>query len=322
MERVGVIMPTKELLSLFPVFDAIFTEENLSRAAEKLGVSQSAVSQSLARLRQLTDDELFESTGRGMRPTPRALLMIGHVRAALAEAYAVARPVALDLTTLSRTFNIDAGAGYDCILVPLLFRAIEAEAPRVRLNITSIRALDPSHALRSGEVDIAFDFLQPTTPGIRCQSLAPSPAVVITRKGHPACASGLDQITYLAARHAQLNWTRPIGASGLTMELQRIGHNLNVAVSLPTLPGLGATVAATDLLATISEAAARYLSAHYAIVIHQIPLPLPHAQFYQCWHERFEADPAHGWLRALIVRACTSDEVAPDFRGNRHTKCT
>lgn len=303
-------MPTKELLSLFPVFDAIFTEENLSRAAEKLGVSQSAVSQSLARLRQLTDDELFESTGRGMRPTPRALLMIGHVRAALAEAYAVARPFTLDLTTLNRTFSIDAGAGYDCILVPLLLREVEAEAPQVRLNITSIRALDPSHALRSGEVDIAFDFLRPTTQGIRCQSLAPSPAVVITRKGHPVCASGLDQATYLAARHAQLNWTRPIGASGLSIELQRIGYNLNVTVSLPTLSGLGATVAATDLMATISEAAARYIGEHYAIAIHPVPLTLPHAQFYQCWHERFDEDPAHAWLRTLIARACSSRVAA------------
>lgn len=302
-------MPTKELLSLLPVFDAIFTEENLSRAAEKLGVSQSAVSQSLARLRQLTNDELFESTGRGMRPTPRALLMIGHVRAALAEAHAVARPRSLDLSTLNRTFNIDAGAGYDCILIPLVLREMAAEAPQVRLNVTSIRAMDPSHALRSGEIDIAFDFLRPAAPGISCQSLAPSPAVVISRKDHPICMTGLDEPTYLTARHAQLNWARPVGASGLALELQRIGRSVDVMVSLPTLSGLGATVAATDLIATTSEAAARYLCEHYPLAVHPLPLNLPQAQFYQCWHERSNEDPAHAWLRALIARVCAASRI-------------
>ena len=242
-------MPTKELLSLFPVFDAIFTEENLSRAAEKLGVSQSAVSQSLARLRQLTDDELFESTGRGMRPTPRALLMIGHVRAALAEADAVARPLALDLSTLNRTFHVDVGAGYDCIIVPLIFPDIEAEAPQVRINVTSLRAVDPSHALRSGEVDIAFDFMAPTAHGIRCQSLGPSPAVVIARKEHPLAAQGLDQAAYFAARHAQLTWTRPAGPSGLALELQRIGRSVRLN---PGSSRFGATGAATG--STVSGA--------------------------------------------------------------------
>lgn len=211
-------MPTKELLSLFPVFDAIFTEENLSRAAEKLGVSQSAVSQSLSRLRLLTKDELFESTGRGMRPTPRAILMIPHVRAALAEAQAVATPADLDLSVLNRTFNVDIGAGYDCMLVPLIYREVEAQAPLVKLNVTSIRAVDPSNALRSGEVEIAVDFMRPTSHGIRSQSLPSSPAVVIARKDHPVLARGLDQASYFGARHAQLNWTRPAGPSGLALE--------------------------------------------------------------------------------------------------------
>jgi DNA-binding transcriptional LysR family regulator len=304
-------MPTKELLSLFPVFDAIYSEENLSRAAEKLGVSQSAVSQSLARLRQLTSDELFLSTGRGMRPTPRAILMITHVRAALAEAQAVARPKELDLATLSRTFNIDVGAGYDCIMVPLIFREIEREAPHVRLNISSIRAVDPSNALRTGDIDVAFDFMPPTAQEIRCQSLAPSPAVVIARTEHPALVGGLDEKTYFAARHAQLNWSRPEATSGLALELRRIGRNVNVVVTLPTLSGLGATVAVSDLLATISEGAARYLVDRHPLAVHPLPLKLANAQFFQCWHERFDNDPGHVWLRELIARVCATARTYP-----------
>ena len=245
-----------------------------------------------------------------MRPTPRAMLMITHVRAALAEAQAVARPMALDLMTLRRTFTVDAGAGYDCIMVPLIFREIEAQAPLVRLNVTSIRAVDPSNALRSGEVDIAFDFMPPTQPGIRCQSLAPSPAVVIARAGHPVVAQGLDQAKYFAARHAQLNWSRPVGASGVALELQRIGRSVNVVVTVPTLAGLGATIAASDLIATTSAAAARHLAELYPISVHPLPVSLTSAQFYQCWHERFDEDPAHTWLRELIARVCAASRIA------------
>jgi len=304
-------MPTKELLALFPVFDAIFTEENLSRAAEKLGVSQSAVSQSLARLRQLTADELFQSTGRGMRPTPRAMLMIHHVRAALAEAQAVARPQSLELSTLERTFHVDVGAGFDCILVPLIFQEVDAQAPRVKLNITSLRAIDTSNALRSGDVDIAFDFMPPTAAGIRFQSIAPSPVVVIARQDHPQLTQGLNESQYLSMRHAQLNWHRTAGPSGIALELLRTGRSVNIAVSLPTLCGLGATIATSDLIATISESAALYLSPRYPIAIHRLPLSLPDAQLYQCWHERFDQDPAHAWLRALVGRVSVTARTEP-----------
>ena len=104
-------MSDRELLALIPVFDAIMSEGNLSRAAERLGVTQSAVSQALARLRKLTSDPLFESHGRGVRPTPRALEIADHARAALMHASAAFTPKTLDIASLKRTFVIDFGAG-------------------------------------------------------------------------------------------------------------------------------------------------------------------------------------------------------------------
>ena len=97
-------MSDRELLALIPVFDAIMSEGNLSRAAERLGVTQSAVSQTLARLRKLTSDPLFESHGRGVRPTPRALEIADHARAALMHASAAFTPKTLDIANLKRTF--------------------------------------------------------------------------------------------------------------------------------------------------------------------------------------------------------------------------
>ncbi len=103
-------MPAREMLTLIPVFDAVLTEGSISRAAMRLGVTQSAVSQSLARLRKLAGDELFEATGRGVRPTPRALVMARHLQAALAEVNEAFSPKEIELTTLNRTFVLDIGA--------------------------------------------------------------------------------------------------------------------------------------------------------------------------------------------------------------------
>ncbi len=293
-------MTTKELLGLLPVFDAIFVEGNLSRAAERLGVSQSAVSQSLARLRHITSDELFQSTGRGMRPTPRALLMVRHVRASLAEAAMAAMPRDVDLAKLERTFTIDIGAGFDALLVPGLYSQVTRQAPLVKLDIVNTRAGDPANALRAGEIELALDFAPSTAPGIRSKSVLPSPMVVITRQAHPELASALTEAQYFSLKHVTVNWARSIAPNGIALELMRMGREVRSALSVPTLFALGAVVASTDLVATVSRAAANQLAQRFSIAVHDLPFSMPPAQLYQLWHSRFDDDPGHQWLRLVI----------------------
>ena len=151
-------MPAREMLPLIPVFDAIFTEGNITRAAERLGVTQSAVSQSLARLRKLTHDDLFEPTGRGMRPTPRALAMARHLQKALAEVDAAVSPKEIDVATLQRTFVLDIAAGFDALVLPPLYAELVARAPRVQLLVSNTRGADLHTELKFGETELAFDF--------------------------------------------------------------------------------------------------------------------------------------------------------------------
>jgi DNA-binding transcriptional LysR family regulator len=117
-------MAAREALTLVPVFEAVLSERSLSRAAARLGVTQSAVSQALGRLRKLTGDELFERTGRGVRPTPRALEMANHIHAALNHVSTAFTPKTLDIGTLERTFVLDIGAGFDALILPLLVAEI------------------------------------------------------------------------------------------------------------------------------------------------------------------------------------------------------
>ena len=122
-------MLNREMLTLIPVFDAILSEGSLSRAADRLGVTQSAVSQALARLRKLANDELFENTGRGVRPTPRAQEMARHVYAALAQVNEAFTPRDIDLAKLERTFILDVGGGFDALVLPPLLPVVQREAP-------------------------------------------------------------------------------------------------------------------------------------------------------------------------------------------------
>ena len=151
-------MLNREMLALIPVFDAILSEGSLSRAAERLGVTQSAVSQALARLRKLANDELFENTGRGVRPTPRALEMASHVYAALAQVNEAFTPKDLDIAKLERTFVLDIGGGFDALILPPLLGEINRTAPGLRLLVSNTRGGDLTKELKYGETELAFDF--------------------------------------------------------------------------------------------------------------------------------------------------------------------
>src|SRR5262245_46830178 len=202
----GRPMSDRELLALIPVFDAILSECNLSRAAERLGVTQSAVSQALARLRKLTGDPLFESHGRGVRPTPRALEMASHARAALTHANAAFTPKTLDIASLKRTFVLDIGGGFDAFMLPVFYELLARQAPGIRCVVRNTRGSDILNDLKYGETELAFDFQPTDSEGIRCERLGSGQAIVITRPNHPALANGLTKKLYLALSHTTLLW--------------------------------------------------------------------------------------------------------------------
>lgn len=299
-------MPTREFLSLLPAFQAIYDERNLSRAAEKLGVTQSALSQSLAKLRLLTSDELFRSTGRGVRPTPRAEQMISHVRAVLAEVDAVARPHLLDLSALERTFAIDAGIGLDILLLPGVYGPLRRAAPGAKLKLCCPRKGDPANVLQSAEVDLVIDFLPPTASGISFQPILTSPTVVISRADHPLVEAGLTESRYWAADHATLDWLRTAGPSWLALELARLGSRVHSAVEVANLASLASIVASSDLIATVTEAIAKDLCTRFPLAVHNLPVPIRPLTLYLVWHERFENDTAHTLLRTLFARSASA----------------
>jgi DNA-binding transcriptional LysR family regulator len=294
-------MSDRELLALIPVFDAIISEGNLSRAAERLGVTQSAVSQALARLRKLTNDPLFESHGRGVRPTPRALEMAGHARAALTHANAAFTPKTLDIANLKRTFVLDIGGGFDALILPKLYKVLAKSAPGVQCLVSNTRGGDLLNELKYGETELAFDFQPTDAEGISSERLGEDTPVVVARPGHPALKQGLTKALYLQLPHVALAWTRSTVSSGVALELGRMGLETKIAMSVPTVTAVGALVASSDLIATMSRYAARALSGLHQLEQHPLPFRMPPLAFYLLWHERFDDDAGHRWLRGSII---------------------
>lgn len=293
-------MSDRELLALIPVFDAILSEGSLSRAAERLGVTQSAVSQALARLRKLTNDPLFESHGRGVRPTPRALEIADHARAALTHANAAFTPKTLDVASLKRTFVIDIGGGFDALMLPVLYKTLERTAPGVRCVVSNTRGADLFSELKHGETELALDFQPTDAEGIRCERLGDDTAVAIARPKHPALKQGLTKALYTQLPHVALVWTRSTVSSGVALELARLGMQIKVAISAPTIMALGALVASSDLIATTSRYTARALGEVYRLEQHPLPFRMPPLVFYLLWHVRLDEDAGHRWLRSVM----------------------
>jgi DNA-binding transcriptional LysR family regulator len=130
-------LTAREILTLAPVFEAVLSERNLSRAATRLGVSQSAVSQALSRLRKLTGDALFGARGAACGRHPVPLRWPTSIHAALNHVSTAFAPKAVDIGTLKRTFVLDIGAGFDALIMPLLVAEVAQKAPRVRLVVSN-----------------------------------------------------------------------------------------------------------------------------------------------------------------------------------------
>jgi DNA-binding transcriptional LysR family regulator len=177
--------------NLLLTLDAVLTEGSVAGAARRLGLSPSAMSRALARLRETTGDPLLVRAGRGLVPTPRAQQLRQHVPQLVLDAEAVLRPAEkLDIQTLKRTFRLRTREGFAETYGPALINRAAAEAPQVRLCFLQ-KPNKESAALREGTVDLETGVVGPTTsPELRAQTLFRDRYVGVIRQDHPLAARG------------------------------------------------------------------------------------------------------------------------------------
>lgn len=297
---------TRPDLNLLLTLDVLLAEGNVARAARRLGLSASAMSRSLARLRETTGDPLLVRAGRGLVPTPRAIELRERTGPALREAEALLRPAErLDLARLERTFTLRTRDGFVETFGAALIARVAAEAPGVCLRFTPKPDKDNA-PLRDGSVDLETGVVgQSTGPEMRAQALLRDRFVGVVHAGHALARGRVTAARYAKAGHAVVA-RRPGHRGSIDEALDALGLQRRVVTMVDSFAGALALARDTDLVATVPEAHTARLRA--GMKTFALPLALPDFTVSLLWHPRMHADAAHRWLRECVREVCV---VAP-----------
>lgn len=283
-------------LNLFRVFAMVCRERNLTRAAEQLHISQSAVSHALARLREQMNDALFVREAQGVTPTPLALRILPAVQDALALFERVARHTeafdpARDISRLTLAMNDEI----EPLLLPNIAQAVRQRLPAAVVSSVRVDRATMKADLASGLLDFAIDVAHAADDELKHTPLTRDRFVVAS-----SAAAAIDMQAYLGGRHVTVS-SRRRGRSIEDWELARLGHRRQVLARCQHYASAWALVAASDLLLTIPENLAHALNATVAVHLHRLPVPLPPVELHLYWHRDRERDGAHSWLRELLI---------------------
>ena len=296
-------MPKPDL-NLLVTLEALLAEGSVARAARRLRLSPSAMSRALARLRDTMGDPLLVRAGRGLVPTPRALELRERVAQLVQDAEGVLRPAqALDLERLVRTFTVRTREGFVENFGPTLIARVSAQAPGVRLCFVH-KSNKESTPLRDGSVDLDTGVVSEATgPELRTQALFRDRFVGVVRTGHLLSRGRVTPARYAAGRHISVS-RRGLARGPIDQALKPFALERDIATIVSSFSSALALARATDLIASVPERHTTNLRAG----MHAFPLPCaaPEITVSLLWHPRLDADPAHRWLRSLVLDACAA----------------
>lgn len=297
-------------LNLLTALEALLAEGSVAGAARRLGLSESAMSRTLARLRNATGDPLLVRAGRDMVPTPRALELASRVSGLAEEVRSVLRPAdaALDLAHLARTFTLRANESFVEAFAARLVAAVAAAAPSVRLSFAPKPDKDVA-PLREGLIDLEIGVMGETGPEVRVQTLYRDHFVGVARDGHPLLSEGPITPERFAALGHVMTSRRGRAVSPVDAALAALGFARQVIAVVPSFPAALAVVAASDLISVVPASYLDAIEARPAAIragVRSFPLPVTTAAITvsQLWHPRMDADPAHRWLRGVVLETC------------------
>ncbi len=296
-------------LNLFTVFECIYTEGSVTRASQKLHLTQPAISHALARLRLMFDDPLFVRQGHTMVSTPLARNIIEPVRLALrALEVTLLDAGKFDAALATNQFNLALRDVLESTVLPPLLKSITTLAPHINLAANQVERRELVGELAAGTLDLAIDMLLPLPNEIRRQKIVQDTTVVVLRKDHPALQGGaLDLGTYLQGEHI-LASSRRKGMGLEDFELSRLGLSRNIRLRCQHYFAACRVVSQTDLLLTMPEGYARIANQQFDNQIVPLPLAMPSWDVYLYWHQNVEDDPANLWLRGQVIQAFAARE--------------
>jgi DNA-binding transcriptional LysR family regulator len=300
-------------LNLLRVFDAVMIEQNLTRAANRLAMTQPAVSNALKRLRDSLGDELLIRTAHGVKPTPRAETLWPAVRRALSELEEAVAPTSFDPSKARVTFRMAMADATAALWLPTLVRIIENEAPGIDVRMAPLTTREPRPMLLRGDIDLAIGFFPGVvaqlggaadTP-IRHELLYSGKYVCMMRKDHPLAKTELTVDAYCAANHLLVSFSGR--ARGLVDEaLAQINRERRILLTVNQFFTAGRVVAHSDLITVLPRHLIASTGMTGALIAKDLPFAMPDIHIDMLWHERNARSPAHKWLRQHLI-AITAD---------------
>jgi DNA-binding transcriptional LysR family regulator len=289
-------------LNLLVMLDTVLAERSVARAARRLHVTPSAVSNALARLREALDDPLFTRSGRGIVPTPRALALAPSLARALLDLDQAIHGDGFDLATTDREFTLAIADVGQVVKLPRVVAALAAAMPRARLRVLSIDTLLALGGLAGTEVDVLIGVGE-KGPGIHMLPIAEEQIVLVARAGHPRVGSRVTKAQLAALRHVEVQIAPGRGSRPLAASYASLGITRDIAVVVPIYTAAAAVVAGTDFVASLPASLLDVLGPRLGLRRIATPLPPVKTGINLVWHERTQHDPALRAFRDLIVRA-------------------
>ncbi|MDF5753572.1 LysR family transcriptional regulator [Spongiactinospora sp. TRM90649] len=289
-------------LNLLTALDALLEENSVAGAAERLNLSAPAMSRTLGRIRRLTGDQILVRTGRTMIPTPHALAIRGEVHDLVQRARDVLeREHELDLANLNRVFSVRAHDAVTAAIGPRLLATVREQAPGVAIRLLAEATTD-TNELRHGRVDLEIGSTEPDLPEITHITVAHDRLVAAVAPGHPCATGDLTATRFASADHVIVS-RRGRLRDPLDDILDDLGLRRRVVASAPSSTAALYMAARTELLVVVPEHMCAPTLRALDLRTRPLPFALSAMPIILAWHQRYDNDRAHTWLRTLIHQA-------------------
>jgi len=289
-------------IRLLLAFEALIAERNVTRAAERAGLTQQGMSGQLARMRALFGDPLFVRAKGGVAPTPRAEELSRLVRNALESLEPLVSPVTFDPSTYDGSVTIAATDYALALIMPPLLARLRTAAPGLRLIIRPAGLHTLEVEMRDALVDLALTVPQFTRPDLQALHLFDERYVGVARRGHPILAGGsVSLAAFCASSHLLVSPFRGDAAGPTDEALAAIGKRRTVGLVVPDFSVVGALLERTDLIAVLPARLVGLM--HRRLRTFDPPVRVPGFSIHAYWPPRLDADPLHRWRRGEIAAA-------------------
>jgi DNA-binding transcriptional LysR family regulator len=296
-------------LNLLLMLDTVLAERSVVRAARRLYVTPSAVSNGLARLRAALDDPLLIRSGRGVVPTPRATALAPALARALRDLDKAVHGEGFDPANTDRQLTLAIADVGQVVKLPVIVAELAAKMPRARLRVLSIDTLFATGGLAGTEIDVSIGAGE-KGPGIHRQPLFQEHMVLVARAGHPAIRGRVSKAQLAALKHVEVHVAPGRGSQALATSYATLGVARDIAVMVPTYVAAAAIVAATDLVASLPDSLLAVLAPRLALRRVTTPLAPIGTNINLLWHERTHQDQVLRAFRELLARAVGSPRPA------------